>query len=288
MGGIVAAAVVAHVPPLMVPAEFRRMLSPAVDTTLIDGLKSMRRELEAAKVDTFIIFDTHWVTTTEHIVAGAPHHKGTFTSEELPQLMADMPYDYKGAPDLGELVQSVGAEIGVRTLNTTNPHVAKHYPTLNLLHYLLSDQAVLAAGTCQTAQVHNFLQFGAVIAEAAKRSNRKVALLASGGMSHKFWPFDVIFQHGSFSADHIVSPEARAFDEKIINLWEKGDHASVIDAHDAYLAYAPEGMFGHYLSMVGALGGRDCRLKGRRLSAYENALGTGQVHVWFDIPEGQL
>jgi hypothetical protein len=41
-------------------------------------------------------------------------------------------------------------------------------------------------------------------------------------------------------------------------------------------------MFGHYLMMVGAIGGRACTAPGRAYSEYENAIGTGQVHVWFD------
>ena len=36
--------------------------------------------------------------------------------------------------------------------------------------------------------------------------------------------------------------------------------------------------------MVAALGGADCTAKGRMYSAYENSIGTGQVHVWFDQP----
>ncbi len=38
----------------------------------------------------------------------------------------------------------------------------------------------------------------------------------------------------------------------------------------------------HYLQMLGALGGRDCRAAGTPLSAYENARGTGNIHIWFD------
>ncbi len=37
----------------------------------------------------------------------------------------------------------------------------------------------------------------------------------------------------------------------------------------------------HYLQMVGAMGGAECRAKGEPLSAYENARGTGNIHVWF-------
>ena len=37
----------------------------------------------------------------------------------------------------------------------------------------------------------------------------------------------------------------------------------------------------HYLQMLGAMGGAQCRSKGEPLSAYENAQGTGSIHVWF-------
>jgi hypothetical protein len=33
--------------------------------------------------------------------------------------------------------------------------------------------------------------------------------------------------------------------------------------------------------MVGAMGGRNCRAIGEPLSDYENARGTGNIHLWF-------
>ena len=39
----------------------------------------------------------------------------------------------------------------------------------------------------------------------------------------------------------------------------------------------------YYLHVLGAFGGRDCRVKGTALLAYENAPGTGNIHVWFDV-----
>ena len=53
-----------------------------------------------------------------------------------------------------------------------------------------------------------------------------------------------------------------------------------------FLRHKPEAMFGHYLAMVGALGGVECTAPGIRYSDYENAIGTGQIHLWFDRPEG--
>jgi hypothetical protein len=48
--------------------------------------------------------------------------------------------------------------------------------------------------------------------------------------------------------------------------------------------FRPEARFAHYLMMVNAIGGPDCVAPGRLYSQYENAIGTGQVHVWFDQP----
>ena len=53
-----------------------------------------------------------------------------------------------------------------------------------------------------------------------------------------------------------------------------------------YGRVAPEGYFGHYLMMAGAIGGRDCTARGTQCSAYESAVGTGQVDIWFARPDG--
>ena len=48
--------------------------------------------------------------------------------------------------------------------------------------------------------------------------------------------------------------------------------------------YRPEARFGHYLMMMGALGEGDCTATSRQYGEYENSIGTGQVHLWFDRP----
>ena len=66
-------------------------------------------------------------------------------------------------------------------------------------------------------------------------------------------------------------------------LWSAGDHAGGIDLYPEYRRFSPEGFFGHYLMLGGALGGRACHAKGVQLSDYENAVGTAQAHVWFEL-----
>ena len=51
-----------------------------------------------------------------------------------------------------------------------------------------------------------------------------------------------------------------------------------------FLLVRPEARFAHYLMMIAALGGGAVTAPGRPFSDYENSVGTGQVHIWFDRP----
>ncbi len=104
-------------------------------------------------------------------------------------------------------------------------------------------------------------------------------------MSHRFWPLRQLRDHEASDPIHLRTPEARAADEQRLEWMQAGDHRSIIDSMPDYAAFAPEGRFGHYLTMIAAVGGVDCRAPGRMFSDYENSVGTGQVHVWFDRPD---
>ena len=79
----------------------------------------------------------------------------------------------------------------------------------------------------------------------------------------------------------MVSPEARAIDERVLAHLRAGDHAAVLDLYSEYRAFAPEGLFGHYLTLAGAFAGSGWSTPGDQLSDYESSYGTGQVHMWF-------
>jgi 3,4-dihydroxyphenylacetate 2,3-dioxygenase len=288
MGEIVGAALVAHVPTIVMPEAARRELNGGPDTTLVAGLHRIRREyLDALRPDTIVVFDTHWFTTFEHCVTAHERRAGRYTSDELPRGMSAMPYDLHGDPELAQSIAKVGAETeGTWVHATDDPHIAIHYPTVNLLGFLQGDERWVSVGICQTGEVDDFLLFGRVLAEAVGLVDRRVVLLASGGMSHRFWPLRQLRAHESCDPAHVITPEARAADRRVLSMFDDGDHAGVIDFMGEYRAVSPEGRFGHYLMMVGALGARACRARGTRCSDYESAVGTGQVHVFFERPEG--
>lgn len=285
MGDLVLTAVVSHQPMVMLPEEIRVMAGgTGKDTTLVEpGYRRLRELFADHDVDTLLIVDTHWFTTTEHVLAGAERFSGLYTSEELPGLISDLPYDFPGAPDLAAAVHEGGGASGVPVFNATVASLPRHYPTINLVHHLRTTESVLSVGVLQTAGPDDYLRFGQVVAEAIDASDRRVAILASGGLTHTFWAINSIGQHLGYDAANIISDDARTWDQRILDWWAAGDHASVIDAYDDYRALKPEGRFGHYLIMVGAMGGRTCTTPGTQLSDYENAIGTGQVHVAFPL-----
>jgi aromatic ring-opening dioxygenase catalytic subunit (LigB family) len=284
-GRVVGAAIVAHVPTMVLPEATRRELNGGAELSLVPGLHRMKAEqLDAVRPDTIVVFDAHWATTVEFVVSAQARRHGLYTSDELPRGMTQVPYDIPGDPELAALIADEVATAGSWMTPIDDPYLPIHYPTVNLLPFLQGDERWISVSTAQTAETDDFLLVGAALGRAVARSGRRVVLLASGAMSHTFWKLKELRDHEASDPVHIRTPEARAADLERLAWLEAGDHARVIDTMPAFLRFHPEAMFGHYLMMVGAIGGPDCTAPGQPYSAYENAIGTGQVHVWFGRP----
>ncbi len=285
MGEIVGAGLLSHVPTIMLPKKTRYELNNGREISLVPGLKTLKDDVLAPLgADTIIVFDTHWFSTVEFIVTGHERRAGLFTSDELPRGISQVPYDLPGHPQLAASIAQHVTHAGLRCISNDDPYLPIHYPTVNLAHYLASGERWLSVGMCQTAKVDDYLCVGRALAQAISATDTRVVLIASGGMSHRFWPLDELEDHEASDPIHVRTPEARAADLERLAWWADGDHRKVLDTMSDYLPHKPEGMFGHYLMMVAALGAHDCQAPGRQFSDYENAIGTGQVHVWFDRP----
>ncbi len=149
----------------------------------------------------------------------------------------------------------------------------------------LSNIPIVTVSSCQNCKWPAFLKSGEAIGEAVKRSNLKVLLLASGALSHKFVDIEWKPNHPRiFHESNVSSPENLASDKGAIELMKQGRHDTILDRWDEDYRRRPWEAFGaHYLQMLGAIGGASCRAKGTPLSEYENARGTGNIHVWFDV-----
>jgi len=286
MGEIVGAAIVAHVPTIMLPEEVRLEINDGKEITLVPGLRRMKTEcFDRLKPDTVVVMDTHWDVTFEHIITAEERRRGTFTSHELPRGMSQIEYDMPGDPELAfALAKEAENRDDTWILACDDPYLPIQYGTVNIWSFLHGAERWVSVGINQCADTDDFLLLGELLGRAIEGLDRRVILLASGGLSHRFLPFRELRTRESSSIENVITPESAAADQHVLKLLGEGDHAGVLDWLPEYRKFGPEGKFGHYLIMLGALGGARCQAPGERFSEYEASVGTGQVHVWFERP----
>ena len=293
MGQIVGAAIVSHHPGLMQCEEFRRLMGNGEDSDLISGYARLREKISAAKPDVVLILDSHWFTTGYHLVDGAKRYSGSYISDEMPWYLHGVPYDYRGHPELALAIEAVSREQGGYNRVISHPDLGKQYATINLVKHLrleVPDIPVVTVSSCQNCDWPHFLKSGEAIGEAVRRSDLNVVLLASGALSHKFNAIDWRPNHPRiFHESNVSRPENIASDKAAIELMRQGRHDQILARWDEDYRIKPWEAFGaHYLQMLGAMGGAACRAKGEALSAYENARGTGNIHMWFETTATQV
>lgn len=286
MGQIVGAALVSHHPGLMQCEEFRRLQGAGEDSDLIAGYARLRAKIAEARPDVVVLFDSHWFTTGYHLVDAGRHYSGMYTSDEMPWYLHGVPYDYRGHPQLAQAIEAVSRERGGYNRAIAHPDLGRQYPTINLVKHLRFEEPampVVTVSSCQNCEWPHFLTSGGAIGEAIARSDLRVLLIASGALSHRFNGIDWKPNHPRiFHESNVSRPENIASDKGAIELLCQGRHDQILERWDAEYRRLPWEAFGaHYLQMLGAMGGAACRTEGETLSAYENARGTGNIHIWF-------
>lgn len=288
MGEIVGAGLLAHVPTIMLPEPIRLEINDGKEISLVPGLRDLRRDkFDTLDYDTVVILDSHWATTVEFVVTAQDRRSGLFTSEELPRGMCRIPYDWPGDPELAHAIAACGEQNGTWITAIDDHFLPLYYATLNLWTFLgdgLPDKRWISMSVAQTGDTEDFLRAGRALGQAIRESHRKVLVIASGALSHTFWPLRELRDHEASDPSNIFSPEALTADLLRLEWLKAGDHARVLDTMPEFLKVKPEARFAHYLMMAGAMGESELTAPGVLYSEYENSIGTGQVHVWFDRP----
>jgi aromatic ring-opening dioxygenase catalytic subunit (LigB family) len=287
MGEVVGAGLLSHVPTIMLPEATRRELNEGKEISLVPALHQIRAEkFETLDYDTVIVLDSHWFTTVEFVITSQDLRAGLFTAEELPRGMCRIPYEWKGDRELAEAIAAEGEPQGTWITPIDDPYLPLYYPSVNLWSYLGKglDKQWISISVCQTGDTDDFLRVGRAIRAALEKVDRKVIIIATGSLSHTFYPLKEMRKHEASDPSHIVTQKARDMDHERLGWFFEGRHDLVLDTMDDFLTVRPEGKFAHYLMMAAALGERDLAATGVQYGDYENSVGTSQVHVWFDRP----
>ena len=282
MGKIALAAKITHVPSMYLSELDGPRKGTRQDA--IDGHKLISRRCRELGVDTLVVFDTHWLVNASYHVNCAPHFKGTYTSNELPHFISNMPYEIPGNPELGRLLAKVCTEQGVETLAHDATTLGPEYGTLVPMRYMNDDlhfKAVSVSALCTSHYLADSARLGWAMRRAVEEHyDGTVAFLASGSLSHRF------AQNGLAPefAFKIWSPFLEKLDEQVLRMWQQAEWAAFCEMLPEYASKGHGEGFMHDTAMLlGALGWSAYDAPVEMITPYFGASGTGQLNAIFPV-----
>ncbi|MBT9551866.1 MAG: 3,4-dihydroxyphenylacetate 2,3-dioxygenase [Hydrogenophaga sp.] len=250
----------------------------------IDGHKEIARRCKELGVDTIVVFDTHWLVNASYHLNCAPHFEGTYTSNELPHFISNLPFSIPGNPELGQLLAKVANEHGVETLAHHATTLGPEYGTLVPMRYMNADQhfkAISVSALCTVHYLNDSARLGWAMRKAVEdHYDGTVAFLASGSLSHRF------AQNGLAPefAFKVWSPFLETLDHRVVQMWENGEWADFCGMLPEYAAKGHgEGFMHDTAMMLGVLGWSEYAGKAEVITPYFGASGTGQINAVFPV-----
>jgi 3,4-dihydroxyphenylacetate 2,3-dioxygenase len=282
MGKLVLAAKITHVPSMYLseldgPHKGCRQAA-------IDGHKEIARRMRELKVDTIVVFDTHWLVNSGYHINCAPAWEGIYTSNELPHFIKNMPFSYEGNPALGHAIAETATAAGVHTRAHDATSLALEYGTLVPMRYMNEDKQFKVVSVSALCTVHNLadsIKLGRAVRQAIEEKfEGNVAVLASGSLSHRF------AQNGTSEAflHKVWDPFLETVDHHVVEMWKNGDWKTFCGMLPEYAVKCHgEGMMHDTAMLLGVLGAEDYQGKAEIVTPYFGSSGTGQINVVFPV-----
>jgi 3,4-dihydroxyphenylacetate 2,3-dioxygenase len=282
MGTVALTAKITHVPSMYLS----ELPGPRQGTRqdAIDGHHEISRRCREAGVDTLVVFDTHWLVNASYHVNCAPHFQGTYTSNELPHFISNMPFECEGNPALGRLLAKTCNALGVDTLAHDATTLQPEYGTLVPLRYMNADRhfkVVSVSALCMAHYLHDSARLGWAMRRAVEdHYEGTVAFLASGSLSHRFAQNGLAPQY----AFKLWSPFLEQLDRRVVQMWQAGEWAAFCEMLPEYASKGHGEGFMHDTAMLlGLLGWSAYDGRAEVITPYFGASGTGQINAVFPI-----
>lgn len=282
MGEIVLAAKVTHVPSMFIseqPGPHHGCRDAA-----IQGLKRIGDLCRERGVDTIVIADTHWLVNAGYHINAKPDMSGILTSTEFPHFIRNMPFEYCGDPELGQLIATTATDMGTTTLCHHDVDTLElQYGTLVPLRYMqvgTDIKVVSIAGWMYDAGLEESKIVGEAIRKAVEATDRKVAFLASGSLSHRIPPNKVVGDY----LFKISKPFNQFVDMNVLELWKKGRTREFLEILPQYARDCDgEGGMHDTAMLFGLLGWDKYEGRAEVFTDYFPSSGTGQCNVVFPL-----
>jgi aromatic ring-opening dioxygenase catalytic subunit (LigB family) len=270
MSGILAAAIVAHVPTLS-----RAEITPEFQRTLVEGERKLGSDLRALQPDLWVIASTHWVSTFNWFATCQAQHEGICVADEAPDLIPGLPYRYRGDPQFAVELVEEWRRRKLSAARNESPHYTWDYGTFVPLSHLdpQAEVAVVGVPVVLMADHAECMEAGAAIATVAQTLGRRAVFIASTALTHAL-----------VRGRHLLPSQARIDgDLALLERFQRGALEEVIGTFAEYSRSAQAEMGGRALAtLLGVLreaSRSGAHLRGRQYGDYAQSSGSGNANV---------
>ncbi len=230
-------------------------------TKTIKAMKELARDLAASKSDVLVVISPHIpVNFTSFSIIDSAELKGRF--DKFGDFKTEMIFE--SHPAMVSAIRKACGDERIPLGSFDSPEM--DYGTSIPLHFIsreMPDIKVVPVSVSGLSPMEH-VSFGRVIAKVADELNLKMAVIASGELSHRLSP--------SSSAGY--SPKGKEFDLKVAELLKKGDDDAILDTDQDLLEESGECGYLPMAVLFGILDDTDW--KGEILS-YESPFGIGYL-----------
>lgn len=253
-----------------VPSICHEEKAPDFQKELVKGLYSMRDRIQDMKTDVIVLMSCHFPATFHHYVDITLQHKGVLTAVECPDLISDVPYHYEGDAQLGQELVEAGKKAGLPVVGFNDPTYIWDYGTVVPLRYLVPHEniPVINLSVCWAASLDESYQWGELIGNVLRNSNKRAVFVSSGALSHNLVR----------GRERTPTRSEQAMDNQFIQYLMNGDYAAGREMLTQYSRIAGVESGGRHLATL--LGVLDEEKKAE-FWGYGQSSGSGNAIISF-------
>ncbi len=267
MGNFVLGALAPH-PPIIIEEVGGRERIKAAKT--IAGLEELARDLVAEAPDTIVFISPHGPVFQDGIVIlGEEKLKGDFKAFGAPQLQLE----YANDTDLAGRIAGAAGKKGIFAAVADRAEARRYRVKLELDHGVMvpleyfsragfkGKVVVMGMAWFQPSELYDF---GMAIQQAVEAGPGRVAVVASGDLSHRLTP----------EAPAGYNLRGREFDQAVYQALKERDFIRILDLEPSLLEAAGECGYRPLNILLGAIDGYDVE---SRVYSYEGPFGVGYL-----------
>lgn len=255
---ILGAIMVPH-PPIIIP-EIGKGEEQAIQPT-IDAYHQAAKTLASWKPDTILFLSPHADMYRDYFqISPGSHAKGSFARFQAPDVSFDVTYDTELVDAICSISQQEGMPAGKEYPEQESLDHGVMVP-LYFIEQYIQDVPIVRIGLSGLS-LEKHRTFGQLIARACDQLGRRVAVVASGDLSH------YCQERGPYG----FREQGPKYDERIMEVMGAGDFDALLDFDESFLAAAGECGHRSFTILSGILDG--LQVHTQRLS-HQDVFGVG-------------